>query len=176
MTPVTTHDTTASPPPKPEVTAFVEVLRVHDRSLRSLVWSVVRDQHAIDDVLQAAYEKAFRSLDQFDGRSQMSTWLHSICYRTAIDHVRYEGRRRHADLDEARMTASSALVDDQVIAGAEFAAAMDRLDRDQRVALMLTAGLGYSFDDAAEITGMRRGTLASKASRARKSLVRWELA
>ena len=59
MTPVTTHDATAAPPPRPEVTAFVEVLRVHDRSLRALVWSVLRDRHAIDDVLQAAYEKQY---------------------------------------------------------------------------------------------------------------------
>jgi len=171
---VRTHDPTDSPPPRPEVTAFVEVLRVHDRSLRAMVWSVVRDADAIDDVLQAAYEKAFRSLEQFDGRSQMSTWLHSICYRAAIDHSRYEGRRRHDDLDSVRGVVASAAVDDQALAGIEFATVMNQLDRDQRVALMLTAGLGYSFDDAAEITGMRRGTLASKASRARKTLARWE--
>ncbi len=156
------------------MTAFVELVKVHDRALRSVAWSVVRDPHALDDVMQAAYEKAFRSLDSFDGRSAMTTWLHSICYRTAIDHVRYEGRRRHADLDSVRDVAAPTGVAGPAIAGIEFAEVMNQLDRDQRVALMLTAGLGYSFDEAAEITGMRRGTLASKASRARKRIARWE--
>lgn len=172
---MSTREPAAEPPSsRPEVTAFLEVLRTHDRSLRATAWSVVRDPHAVDDVLQAAYEKAFRSLSGFDGRSQMSTWLHSICYRTAIDHVRFEGRRRHLDLDEARGIASLGGAEDRALDGLEFSAAMDRLDPDQRVALMLTAGLGFSFDDAAAITGMRRGTVASKVSRARKHLARWE--
>ena len=52
----------------------------------------------------------------------------------------------------------------------DLARAFDRLDADQRVALMLTTGLGYSFDEVAAITGTRRGTVASRASRARRRL------
>lgn len=40
-------------------------------------------------------------------------------------------------------------------------------DPEQRALLMLTAGCGYSSDETADIVGMRRGMVASKANRAR---------
>ena len=158
-----------------DAAAFGALIRAWDRDLRGVAWSVVRSADGTDDVMQAAYEKAFRSLGRFDGRSSMKTWLHSIIYRTALDHVRYEGRRRHADLevvDQIRPGADSA--SDRAIGQIELGQAMDALDPEQRAALMLTAGLGYSFDEAAAITGERRGTMASRVSRARKKLARWE--
>ena len=53
------------------------MIRQWDHDLRGVVWAVVRSSHATDDVMQTAYEKAFRSLDRFGGRSAMKTWLHS---------------------------------------------------------------------------------------------------
>lgn len=155
--------------------AFGELIRAVDHDLRGVAWSVVRSAHATDDVMQSAYEKAFRSLDRFDGRSSMKTWLYSIVYRTALDHVRYEGRRRHADLEVVdRVRAGGDTAAGRALDQAELSDAMERLDPEQRAALMLTAGLGYSFDDAAKITGDARGTIASRVSRARSKLERWE--
>ena len=155
-------------------TAFGQLIRHYDRDLRGVVWSVVRNAQDTDDVMQSAYEKAFRSLSTFGGRSSLKTWLHSICYRAAVDFVRYEGRRRHADVDTMIDLAGGSTPADAVVARSEVDAAFAVLDQDQRAVLMLTAGLGYTFDDVAEITGMNRGTVASRASRARKR-VRKEL-
>lgn len=155
--------------------SFGEFIRVHDKQLRGVAWAVVRHQQQTDDVMQAAYEKAFRALPGFDGRSSLSTWLHSIVYRTALDHVRYEGRRRHEDVDNLRNISRGA--DDAASAGlgrVEVEAIMDQLDPSDRATLMLVAGWGYSYDDAAEILGEARGTVASRVSRARARLERWE--
>ncbi len=155
--------------------SFGEFIRTHDKQLRGVAWSVVRDQHQTDDVMQAAYEKAFRALPEFDGRSAMSTWLHSIVYRTALDHLRYEGRRRHDDVDELRNvgTAGDAAASGGV-GRVELEAVMSQLGPEDRTALMLVAGWGYSYDEAAEILGEARGTVASRVSRARGRLERWE--
>ena len=158
-----------------DAAAFGALIRRHDGDLRGVAWSVCRSAHATDDIMQAAYEKAFRSIGRFDQRSSMKTWLHSIVYRTALDHLRYEGRRRHQDLEVVDLASpgpdstAGRAIDKQ-----ELDSAMERLDPEQRAALMLTAGLGYSFDDAAAITGERRGTIASRVSRARKKMDRWE--
>lgn len=155
--------------------SFGEFIRSHDKRLRGVAWAVVRDQHQTDDVMQAAYEKAFRALPNFDGRSTMSTWLHSIVYRTALDHVRYEGRRRHQDVDQLHNVGSGG--DSAAGAGIgriELEAVMEQLGPADRTALMLVAGWGYSYDDAAEIMGEARGTVASRVSRARRRLERWE--
>jgi len=139
---------------------------------------VNRDQHAIDDVMQDAYERAFRSLGSFDGRSSLKTWLHTIVHRTAIDRSRYEGRRRHDDIDDPGLTlaaGASSSTDRSALDRMEIDGMLESLPSDQRVALMLTVGIGFSYDEAAEVTGDSRGTIASRVNRARQRLERWEV-
>lgn len=162
-----------------DAAAFGALIRLHDDRLRAVVWAVVRSPEALDDVMQASYEKAFRSIGTFDGRSAFTTWLHSICYRTAIDHIRYEGRRTHEDVDSPVLESSVVSIRPEPTAEvavdrAELGDVLDQLDPDARGLLMLVSGHGYSFDDVAAMTGLRRGTVASKVSRARKKLHRWE--
>lgn len=100
------------------------------------------------------------------------TWLHTICYRAAIDHLRYESRHPRTSLDAlpsepvgawAEMTQT---VDDQLVA----ADVMARIEPEQRALLYMAAGLGFTFDEVAEITGLNRGTVASRVSRAKDRL------
>lgn len=158
-----------------DAAAFGAYIRDNDQRLRGVAWSVVRDVHRTDDVMQASYEKAFRALDGYDGRAALSTWLHSIVYRTALDNLRYEGRRRHDDVDEiggrapAEPDTATSAVDRM-----ELESVLDSLNPADRAALTLTVGLGHSYDEAAEMLGERRGTIASRVSRARERLTRWE--
>ena len=48
--------------------------------------------------------------------------------------------------------------------------AMASLNPEEAAILTMTAGLGYSFDDVAEVMNIKRGTVASRASRARRRL------
>jgi RNA polymerase sigma-70 factor (ECF subfamily) len=156
-----------------DAASFAAVLPEHDDYLRGIVWAVVRDRHAIDDIMQSAYEKAYRSIATFDGRSSLRTWLHSICYRTAIDHLRYETRRRHGSLSSVGSEPRSDThteTSDEVVSAMEAADVLARLEPEQRALLYLTAGLGYSYDEVAEIVGMPRGTVASQVSRAKDRL------
>lgn len=150
--------------------AFGQVVRLHERDLRGLVWSVVRDHHQADDVLQTAFEKAFRRVKTFRGGGSMKPWLQSICYRAAIDHIRYEGRRRHSDIDRITPLAADDNVALQVETLDDFQNVMASLEPETRALLMLTAGLGYTAADAARITDLPVGTVNSRLSRARKRL------
>lgn len=151
--------------------AFGLLVRRWDDELRGLVWSVLREADQLDDVLQSAYEKAFRSLGRFRHESSLKTWVYSICLRTAIDHQRYEGRRRHDDLGTVAPRSSDASTSTEGLDRVELARALELLDPDVRALLMLTAGLGYSFDETAAIAGLPRGTVASRVARA-KQLIR----
>lgn len=46
----------------------------------------------LDDLVQIAAEQAFRSLPRFEGRSDLSTWLYSICYRVLLRQRRWYRR------------------------------------------------------------------------------------
>lgn len=40
------------------------------------------------DLTQDSYQKAWSSIDSFDGRSKLSTWLYRIAYTTFLNHIR----------------------------------------------------------------------------------------
>ncbi len=153
-----------------EAAAFGQVVRLYERDLRGLVWSVVRDHHQADDVLQVAFEKAFRRVKTFRGNGSMKPWLQSICYRAALDHIRYEGRRRHSNIDQITPIAADDDVAGRVETFDDFHAVMASLEPETRALLMLTAGLGYTAADAADITDLPVGTVNSRLSRARQRL------
>jgi len=153
--------------------AFGAFLRLHDRDLRGVAWAVVRSDHATDDIMQSAYEKAFRAIGGFDGRSSLKTWLHAICYRTAIDYTRYEGRRRHDDVEHQTVGQGMRVVPDtaeEVVSRASLDEAFALLDDHERPLLMLTLGLGYSYDEVSAVMDIPRGTVASRVNRARKRI------
>jgi RNA polymerase sigma-70 factor (ECF subfamily) len=157
-----------------DVAAFTQLVRESDDAMRAVVWSVVKDRWLMDDVLQSAYEKAFRSLPKFRGDSSFRTWLYRICWTTAVDAVRHQQRHRLADIgqleERAPAGAGGGSGDTGMIASIDLRRAWDRLPADQRSALALVAVEGLSHEEAAAVCGTRPGTIASRVSRARAAL------
>lgn len=48
----------------------------------------------LDDLVQAAAERALRAWPRFEGRSLLSTWTYGVAYRTWLDHERWHRRWR----------------------------------------------------------------------------------
>ncbi|HEX2464354.1 MAG TPA: RNA polymerase sigma factor [Thermoanaerobaculia bacterium] len=61
------------------------------------------DGDAASDLTQDTFARAWRALDQFDGRSRFSTWLYRIAYTTFLNHVRRP--QRFVQLDDAAVPA-----------------------------------------------------------------------
>jgi len=154
--------------------AFGELIRLWDADLRGVAWAVCRSSIDTDDIMQKAYEKAFRSIDSFDGRSSLKTWMWSISHRTALDHIRYEQRREHQPEASAAHLPTTANVADETVDRLELAAVMESLDPVTRSLLILTAGKGLTVDEAAVVTNLPRGTAAARIRRARARLQRWD--
>jgi RNA polymerase sigma factor (sigma-70 family) len=56
------------------------------------------DRDLAADLTQETYQKAWGALSNFDGRSQLFTWLYRIAYTTFLNHIRRP--RRVSSLDE----------------------------------------------------------------------------
>jgi RNA polymerase sigma-70 factor (ECF subfamily) len=124
-------------------------------------------------VLQDVYVKAYRGMASFRGDAALSTWLYRITYTTCMDRLR-RGARAEAmrrDLAESGGAEETA-PDDNLALGEELRRALSSLDAEHRAAVLLVLRDGHSYDGAAAILGVPRGTVASRVARARRQLAR----
>jgi RNA polymerase sigma-70 factor (ECF subfamily) len=126
-----------------------------------------------DDLVQAAYQRAFERFGQWAPGTRLDSWM------LKITHSIWISRRRQA----AVRTGSGEPVDPDTLIGCDGERAIEArltlaavrrlvadLPAEQRVALLLVAVEELSYADAAEILGVPAGTLASRLARARLTL------
>lgn len=149
--------------------AFAQIVDQYDYRLRCLAYRLLGDRDRMDDVLQEAYVKAFRSLPRFKGESALGTWLYRIVYNACIDDLR--SRKITVSLDEGLdMADTRPDPADVAIGRRDLAAALDSLPPDQRAAVLLVDAYGLDYVEAADALGVASGTIGSRLTRARATL------
>jgi RNA polymerase sigma-70 factor (ECF subfamily) len=167
--------------------AFREIMRRNNRRLFRAARGVVRDDAEAEDVVQAAYVRAFQGLAGFRGEAGLSTWLTRIAYNEALGRVRC--RRTAVPLEHID---GAALADGARIlifpvahhdggANPENAAArrelralleaaVDALPERFRAVLMARDVDGMSVEETADVLGVRPETVRTRLHRARRLL------
>lgn len=153
---------------------FRQLVRDYDERLRRLAGGLLgADPHRVDDALQEAYIRAYRSLGSFRGESEVGTWLYRVVTNVCLDELR-RGRSRPAPVDvtdRAWERPSGAAGPERTVTTADTVRrALDTIPDDQRAAVLLVDGDGFTFDGAAEVLGAPAGTVASRVSRGRAAL------
>lgn len=156
---------------KAALTAFI-------RSTQDDVWRLLAHlagREFADDLTQETYLRVINSLPSFAARSSARTWLLALARRVWIDNIRHERARPRKSATEYEDAAAT-----HTVAGADSShwsewidarALIDSLPADRREALILTQVLGYTYEEAANIAGVRVGTIRSRVARARKDLL-----
>lgn len=151
--------------------AFETLVRAHDDTMRRLAHRMLGSAAAMDDALQDAYLKAWRSLGRFDGRSSFSTWLYRITANVCLDHLRARGRRSEVAMDEKRVPPSRRPGPEREVAERDrLQWALGAMPPEYRVAVLLVDGEGLSYDEVAAVLDIAPGTVASRLNRARRAL------
>src|SRR5580765_8173935 len=75
--------------------AFRGIVEAYSRPLWRAAYRVLDDTAAAEDAVQEAFLRAWRALDRFDEKAELSTWLYRIAINAAID-LKRERRRREA--------------------------------------------------------------------------------
>jgi RNA polymerase sigma-70 factor (ECF subfamily) len=140
---------------------------------------ILGDADAAQDVVQDACLKGLRAVTEFNGRASLVTWLHRITVNCARDRLRAERRetRDRVPLD-AEIAGALATLETSPPTNAERSelyqiavTLVEALPEDCRESFILTQMDGYSYDEAAEIEGRPRGTVASRVNRAKRILL-----
>jgi RNA polymerase sigma-70 factor (ECF subfamily) len=153
--------------------AFAFLIKHYDPGLRSLAYRLLGDPDRMDDALQEAYVKAFRSLSSFRGQSRLGTWLYRIVYNACLDELKRGRRFRHLPLDHGGDRPDPrADIADTVVNRSRLAQALSELALEDRAAVLLVDAQGFDYRSAGEVLGVPEGTVASRLNRARAALRR----
>jgi RNA polymerase sigma-70 factor (ECF subfamily) len=132
------------------------------------------DDRDLDDLVQATFLAVRDAAARYRGGSSVRTWVFAIALNVARNHVRAEIRRRGArsNLEELAPSPGPALdaLVDQRQALARVEAALSDLPHDLRAAFVLCALEGIPGREAAEVLGVRQGTLWRRVFEARTRL------
>lgn len=160
---------TASPQPETEGDPREEIVE-HLRDLRAFAMSLARNHAAADDLVQDTIVKAWSNFDKFTIGTSLRAWLFTILRNTFFSSRR-KSSREVADPEGFHAGRLSVLPQhDGHLALREFMVAFDRLSAEHREILVLVGANGYSYEEAAKMTGVAVGTAKSRASRARSRL------
>jgi RNA polymerase sigma-70 factor, ECF subfamily len=150
-----------------------ELLALLYRQMRSLAGP----RQDLDDLVQAAAERAVKALERFEGRSSLSTFTYGIVYRTLIDHQRWYRRfqRRFSldapdEADSLTFTRTSETDLRELTRARRLYAALDQLPNEKRAALILHDLEGLDVAEVAVICAVGELTVRSRLRDAHKKL------
>lgn len=151
-------------------TGLIELLP----ELRRFAYSLTCDRDAADDLTQSALERALTKASAWDSSRPLKFWVFRIARNLWLDQLRAEKVRGNTeDIDDEGVD----IADDGLAAMhttqelREVTDKMRELPEDQRAVLALVAVEGYSYKEAAELLDIPVGTVMSRLSRARKTLI-----
>lgn len=162
--------------------AFDRLVDIYHRPIFRFLYRIVGDWLRAEEVAQETFIRAFRGAAGFKGSYQFNTWLYTIaknCARSDLKRARKSRERASAvpleDLGSAagsRDLAGPARSAERRELSALVRRAVQELEGDQRMALILTFYEGLSYEEVAEIMGRPRGTIKSWVFRAKRRLAR----
>jgi RNA polymerase sigma factor (sigma-70 family) len=152
---------------------FENLFLPHLDAAYNLARLLTRNAHDAEDVVQEAYLKAWRAFPSFRGEASRP-WILTIVRNTSFTWLR--DNRARADQAEyhEELHVSGELTPEAASLGQERARAVERcvqqLPSDFREAIVLREMEELSYQEIAAITGVPRGTVMSRLSRARARL------
>lgn len=158
--------------------AAAEIVERFQHRIYTLCVRLLGNRDDAEELTQETLVKALTGLERFDGRASLSTWLHRIatnaCYsRMRSDKVRTRGRVAWPEIGEptaaSRVQRSDAGVDASQ-RRRDVAAALEGLQSEHRVVLVLRDVQGLEYEQLAEVLGVPVGTIKSRLFRARVAL------
>ena len=157
------HDTVRAAA-RGERVALTHLFREHWSGVHRLASGLVGSSSVADDIAQDAFERAFRSLARFDGRSSFRTWIHRIVVNRSIDEMRRT--KPTVSIDAAGDLAAP----EHAPADAALRAAVGNLAPDRRTVVVMHYWLDYTLPEIAAILEIAEGTAHSRLARALKDL------
>lgn len=163
-----------------EAALFELLFRRHSQRVYRVARAILRDDGEAQDLVQEAYLRAYKHLDQFAGRAKFSTWLTRIAIHEARARLRGGSVRREK---EATAAHEGSAIERDVTPTADperrafenevktiLEAAVDALPTRYRTVFMMREIEAMSTAETADSLNLSRDTVKTRLHRARALL------
>ena len=163
--------------------AFEKLILKYQDRIFNMLFRYMNSREDAEDVTQEAFIKAYQSLDKFELKASFLTWIYRIAINTAKSRFRRKSEKLSAKCVSIHPNESDKGGIDVVADGKSplqkmeneetfnaIQAAIDQLDDEHRMVVVLRDIEGYDYQEIVEIMDINLGTVKSRLHRARSRL------
>jgi len=160
---------------EPDVQDWHAIVEEHSPRVYRLAYRLTGNRQDAEDLTQDVFVRVFRSLDRYEP-GNFPGWLHRITTNLFLDRVRRSSRIR---MDRFGEGAEDRLLSVEVEPEAavhdanfdpDIEQALSTLSEEFRVAVVLCDVEGLSYEEIADVLGIKLGTVRSRIHRGRSQL------
>ena len=152
--------------------AFSLIVRAYEVPVFNYVMRLVGDRALAEDLTQEVFIRVFQGLPKFSLRSKFTTWLFQVTKNRVLDELRASERRPRAlvALDDAPQLEVLDAPAEQVEMIEALWTAVDGLNTDLKMALLLRDVVGLSYNEIADSLDTTLATVKWRIFKAREEV------
>lgn len=156
--------------------AFRLLISQHQRLVAHMIGRLVKKAEEREELCQDVFLRVYEKLGEFSFQSRLSSWIATIAYRYAINHLRKE-KMFFSDIPDEESFTRQFIEEDnperlteEKDMDAFVLNLVDELPAQYKTVLTLYHVEGMSYPEMCEVTGMPEGTVKNYLFRARNLL------
>lgn len=136
------------------------------RRIVGQVFAMVGDLPEAEDAVQEAYARAWQKWRKIEHYADPESWVRTVAYRIAVSSWRKSGNRLRAQQRHGALADVPGIGPDQLA----LIAALRRIPRDQRHAIVLHHLAGLTVEEISREVSAPAGTVKARLARGRRAL------
>jgi RNA polymerase sigma-70 factor (ECF subfamily) len=155
--------------------AFMRLIRKYERLVAHMVGRLVKNDEEREELCQDVFMRVYEKLGEFSFQSRLSTWIATIAYRYAINHLRKK-KLDFTELSDFQLEGAFIETENPETVFSEqdtndfVLGLIEKLPPQYKTVLMLYHVEGMNYAEIGQITEMPEGTVKSYLFRARNLL------
>jgi RNA polymerase sigma-70 factor (ECF subfamily) len=164
-----------------DVESFRLLVERYQKPVIRMIGNIVSDKHICEDIAQEVFFAAYKKLNTFNNeQSSFSTWLFTIARNKSLNAIKKKKISLAGELTEIADSKNSP----DILEQQEFLNELDRhlhsLPHNQKTVFVLAEFEKMSYEEIAQIEGIRIGAVKTRLHRAKEKLAKalgldWEI-
>ena len=145
--------------------AFSELLDVYQERLYWHIRKIVQTHENADDVLQNTFIRVYKSINNFQEKSSLHTWMYRIAYNESMRFLEKNKKKSYDNIDDVKSSHLEVLFEDEYFNGDEIQKKLhkiiDSFTEKQKRVFHLKYFDDLSFRQISELLEISESTLKS---------------